>query len=335
MSEELTGPLRADQLPDLAAALEYWNAAQNERTRTAYAGDWDKFLLWCQKQPGAGVSWKVCPAPVGVVAAYVAQLAQDGAAVASIRRYLVSIAVQHHDAGHPSPTSHPAIARVLRGIARTHGRAQRQADALMPEHIRHACIELSKRKGLHALRDRAVLLVGWCAALRHTELTELLVGDVSVDDRGAVLRVRRSKTDQLGHGEDIRLPHKPGDGITCPTETLRTWLSSSGASDRTLMRPVFLELRGDVLARDNAGGVFRMAPASVPRLCKRVARMNGLDPARFSGHSLRAGLITAASLAGAQDTAIMQVTRHRSADTLRKYQRKLHLRGRALADGLL
>lgn len=57
------------------------------------------------------------------------------------------------------------------------------------------------------------------------------------------------------------------------------------------------------------------------RVVKRAARAAGLDPNRFSGHSLRAGLATSAAKAGKSERAIMKQTGHRSAETVRRYIR--------------
>jgi hypothetical protein len=51
----------------------------------------------------------------------------------------------------------------------------------------------------------------------------------------------------------------------------------------------------------------------------------GLDPARYAGHSLRAGLATSAAAAGASERVIMSQTGHRSADMVRKYIREGNL----------
>jgi integrase len=48
----------------------------------------------------------------------------------------------------------------------------------------------------------------------------------------------------------------------------------------------------------------------------------GLDPARYAGHSLRAGLATSAAAAGASERVIMSQTGHRSADMVRRYIRE-------------
>jgi hypothetical protein len=43
------------------------------------------------------------------------------------------------------------------------------------------------------LRDRALLLVGWAAALRRNELVALEVADLGLEPEGVVLTIRRSK----------------------------------------------------------------------------------------------------------------------------------------------
>ena len=48
----------------------------------------------------------------------------------------------------------------------------------------------------------------------------------------------------------------------------------------------------------------------------------GLDPAVFSGHSLRSGFVTSALQAGADVLRVMDVTRHRQINTLKVYDRR-------------
>ena len=60
----------------------------------------------------------------------------------------------------------------------------------------------------------------------------------------------------------------------------------------------------------------------VAKIIKRLAREAGLDPALFSGHSLRSGLVTSAAEGGASERSIMEQTRHRSLKQVRKYIRR-------------
>ena len=58
---------------------------------------------------------------------------------------------------------------------------------------------------------------------------------------------------------------------------------------------------------------------------KHYAELAGLDPASFAGHSLRAGFLTSAAEAGASVFKMMEVSRHKSVDTLRGYVRRADL----------
>ena len=58
---------------------------------------------------------------------------------------------------------------------------------------------------------------------------------------------------------------------------------------------------------------------------KQAAADAGLDPTLYSGHSLRAGLATAAGDAGAGLAELMRQTRHRSTDVALGYLRPADL----------
>jgi integrase len=49
----------------------------------------------------------------------------------------------------------------------------------------------------------------------------------------------------------------------------------------------------------------------VARIAKRVATVAGLDARRYAGHSLRAGLATAAAAAGVEERVIAEQTGHK------------------------
>jgi len=61
-----------------------------------------------------------------------------------------------------------------------------------------------------------------------------------------------------------------------------------------------------------------------PASCRR-ALAAGLNPARYAGHSLRAGFVTAAARAGADVWKIQQVSRHKSRQMLSGYVRDARL----------
>jgi integrase len=76
------------------------------------------------------------------------------------------------------------------------------------------------RLTLTALRDRALLLVGWTGALRRSELAVLTTEDVQfIEGEGVNVYVRRSKSDQEGTGIE-GLAYGSGQE-TCPVTALR------------------------------------------------------------------------------------------------------------------
>jgi integrase len=74
----------------------------------------------------------------------------------------------------------------------------------------------------------------------------------------------------------------------------------------------------------NKGGrvlPVRLTAQSVALIIKAHAKRVGLDPRSFAGHSLRSGFLTSAAKRGASIFKMMDVSRHRSIDTLRGYVR--------------
>ena len=66
-------------------------------------------------------------------------------------------------------------------------------------------------------------------------------------------------------------------------------------------------------------------------IVKAYAKRAGFDASAFSGHSLRSGFLTSAAAKGASIFKMMDVSRHKSVDTLRGYVRDAELfKGHAL-----
>ncbi|MCC6630175.1 MAG: site-specific integrase [Chloroflexi bacterium] len=287
-----------------ARAADLARRTRAPATARAYAADWADFAAWCAEHGLAPL-----PAAPDAVAAYLAALVERGRRPSTLQRRLAAIAHRHRAAGHPPPTRDPTVRDTLAGARRELGVAPAQKAALLPDDVRAMVAALPR--DLAGLRDRALLVLGFLGAFRRAELVALRVEDIRVAGEGLVVTLRRSKTDQDGQGRRVALP-AGADPATCPVAAYRAWRAAAGLT----AGPVFRKLN-----RNREPLAKALHPEHVARLVKRAAAAVGLDPAAYAGHSLRAGLATAAALAGASDRAIMKQTGHTSREMVDRYIR--------------
>lgn len=290
--------------PDLTSARAYAAASKAPATIKAYSGAWLAFAEWCAEQ-----SLNALPATGATVAAYLAHRADEGARPASMDLYLAAISEAHRCAGHASPRESAEVRAVRAGIRRTLGTAQRRAAPATADVVR--AMAQSTGEGLAALRDRALLLLGFAGAFRRSELVALDVAAVAFTTRGMEITIRRSKTDQEGAGRTVAIPFGSA-ADACPVRALQAWISAAGISAGPIFRAVD---RFDRVSPE------ALSDRSVASIVKSAAERTGIDASRFSGHSLRAGLATSAALAGRSDRAIMAQTGHRSRAMVDRYVR--------------
>lgn len=293
--------LAIDHLIERARA--YAEAAVPPNTLRAYAASWRSFTDFCA---GRGIA--ALPAAPQTVALYVTQRSEQ-CAISTIRLNLAAIASKHAENGLESPCTHEVVRRILRGMARTKGTATRRKDAITIDPLRAMLLEI-RGDGLKATRDRALLLLGFAAALRRSELAAIDVSHVAFCKEGLRLTIPRSKTDQAGESVEIAVPHVPNRSL-CAVRALKAWLEASGI----VVGPIFrsFSLQREML--DHA--VDGRAVANLIQSLARKAHLAG----DFSGHSLRAGFVTAAAQAKCSLDAIARTTRHKSLSVLMSYVR--------------
>ena len=330
---ELLGPLELPAVPgreiDLQAlaaqAARYASRARGDGTRRVYRSAWHGFAAWCGSLGRAPL-----PADPDLVSMYLVRRADAGLAVSTLRVDLAAIRTAHLLAGIPLDLNDPNLAMVLEGITRVRGtRPRRQVAPAVPDVLRQLLAACASAQTPLGARDRAMLLLGFGAALRRSELVALRLGDLEiVPNRGVRLLVRRSKTDQHGQGQDVAVWANPGHPAECPLEALHAWRRHRDraadlvdvAGDRHAERPLFC-----AVTRSGRLTGIALSDKAVVRLVKGAATRAGLDPERFSGHSLRAGLATAAGDAGAALPDLMRQTRHKSTQVALAYLRPADL----------
>ena len=170
------GAARAAEIEELSRrAAVYATRARGDGTRRAYRAAWRQFEAWCRtlgREPLA--------ADPDTIAMYVVRCADQGFAVSSIRVHLAAIRTAHLLAGLSLDLRHPRLAMVVEGVTRVEGRPAappgrtRRARRAAPDG-RQTPRPPTRPLGA---RERAMLLLGFGAALRRSELVALTLGDV-------------------------------------------------------------------------------------------------------------------------------------------------------------
>lgn len=270
-------------------------------SRRAYASDLARYKTW----------GGLIPASPEAIAEYLAAH-QQSHAVSTLARWLASLAKAHRAIGVDDPTRSELVRSVVRGIRRLRGSAPHQAKALLRDDLFSVLDRLGN--DTRALRDRALLLLGFACGFRRSELTALLVTDLEFVQQGLIVHVQRSKTDQIGSGRKIGVPF--GRTRHCPVKAIENWLAQSQITEGPLFRSV-----------NRAGKVSRqqLSAHAVPRILKERLQGVGFDIEGYSGHSLRSGFVTSALQVGVSSWKIRQQTGHASDTMMARYVRDASL----------
>ena len=292
--------LSDEQRRRVADALEN---AQSENTRRNYAGQYRKFRAWCEREDQSAL-----PAQPEVVAAYAAELAEDGKSMSTIRLAVAAIVDAHRSVGLESPQT-AGVTETLRGLTRQLGVSQKQArpldaDALAairataftPRTTRGGSLEMEDTALRRGRLDIALASVLSDAGLRISETASLRWRDVlDAEDGAGLVYIERSKTDQAGEGAYV---------VVTPDTlaALKLLRQDSG------------------LMPDADASVFGLSMSQISRRVDGMARAAGLGEG-YSGHSGRVGLAIRMTRRGAPLQAVQTQGRWKSPAMPARYTR--------------
>lgn len=170
------------------------------------------------------------------------------------------------------------------------------------------------------LRDRAVLLVGYGAALRTHETTSLTRADLVESDEGLLLQV-------AGRKEATAIPHDAGQ----PSDPVAAWQAWTREAQRQGHEhpgePAFLVVSGSRIWRKPVND------QALNDIVQEACNLAGLS-GHFVYTSLRAGLIRTALRADQQTHDIAAHTDLRSLGSVTRHLRREHLLSRSVAGQL-
>ena len=297
--ENTPAVLTEDQRRRVAYALE---SAQSENTRKNYASQVGKFRTWCEQE-----EFPYLPTQPEVLAAYAAELADDGKSMSTIRLAVAAIVDAHRRVGLESPQT-AGVTETLRGLSRQLGVSQKQArpldadalaairaTALNPRKSRGGSFETEETALRRGRPDIALASVMSDAGLRISEAAALRWRDVlAAEDGAGLVYIERSKTDQTGEGAYVV--------VTPDTLTALKQLSQ------------------DTEAWTDDDLVFGLSMSQISRRVDSMARAAGLGEG-YSGHSGRVGLAIRMTRRGAPLQAVQTHGRWKSPSMPARYTR--------------
>ena len=274
------------------------NSKANNTIR-AYESDFKDFSLFCIKN-----SLIAMPTEPKVLSIYLTHLSKT-CKFSTLKRRIASIKVIHKMKGHYLDTKHPLVMENLLGIKRINGAHQRAKKPLLINNLKiiiKAINELEKVK-IKKIRDKSLLLLGFAGGFRRSELVNIEFNDLEFVEEGIKILIQRSKTDQLGEGSIKAIPYFKNVEY-CPVTNLKNWIKIKNIT---------------------SGKVFNISDKSVSLIIKKYALLAGLDPRKYSGHSLRSGFATSAAESGAEERNIMAMTGHKTTQMVRRYIQEANL----------
>jgi hypothetical protein len=193
------------------------------------------------------------------------------------------------------------VSTTFAGIKRTHRRPLNKKTALVLDRLLPAIQAIPET--LPGLRDRALLLVGFAAALWPSEIASLTVEHATRHADGIELFLPWRKNDQDARGTKLWLTKGRTD--LCPITALDAWLAAAlteGPLFRRIWRlpppRVRRGARGKPVADRYRIGTNRIDTDSIALIVKNRTGLAGFDAAAFAGHSLRRGAISSGVAAG-------------------------------------
>lgn len=196
------------------------------------------------------------------------------------------------------------IKALLSKIRRNKDLHQKQAPTFTINQFKAAVDEFDERT-LIGVRNTVLFLVGFVGAMRRSELLALRIKDITHHEKGLILAIGKSKTNQYGKPAYKMLFHVD-DGKYCPVNWLVKLVKLlPDDPDQPLFTRV---VKGNFTARQLSNGA----------LDNLIKKAFGEE---WSSHSFRATFISIARSKNLPDTAIMRQTLHKDSKTLDIYTR--------------
>ncbi|MGW5173088.1 tyrosine-type recombinase/integrase [Streptomyces sp. NPDC004082] len=283
------------------AAEKHLDAIRPHNTKRGYANDWklwEEFHDWLAERTGHRLA--LTDVTKGTLVGFVIWLDTIKlAAPTSIDRRITGVTVTlRREHGIEVPKDVTVAARQalkpLKADEERIARGRGQAKATTPDQLRQMAAAVPD--SLTGIRDRALWLMAFFIAGRSAEVAALRADGITLHSEGLKVRVPGVK------GKPARevVVARDKNPDTCPVRAWSTWKTASGITTRAAFRAI--DVWGNIADR-------HLTAEAVREIIARNAERAGVA-VRLTGHSMRAGFITASRRAGKREEKIREQSGH-------------------------
>ncbi|MCF1431334.1 MAG: tyrosine-type recombinase/integrase [Shewanella sp.] len=299
-------------IPDWKDQFEFteYFGLRSERTVLEYQRDLILFSRWLNDHSYPDD----LPIPAVRVKEWLSDMVNRGLKANTVKRRHSAVGFLHeiNDLYRTNPVNDPELKGFNRKIKYVRAARGLTNKVLQKEPITTSMLkEIVKKcpkKSLSGIRDRALFLTAFVTAARRSEVCNLKWDDIRFDDdnSGAIVTIRKSKTDQLSEGKSIYI--NKGTEYFCPIKALLEWREAFPVNTGF----IFLNMQHMYGNKPISGARF----AQIIKLrCKEA----GFNPDLFSGHSTRRGFLVTASDRGAELHILSNHARHHNSKETEHY----------------
>ncbi|MCL1077211.1 site-specific integrase [Parashewanella spongiae] len=316
---------------DLNSAVQETKHQISINTQRSYKSSFNIFHEYCEQH---GLS--VIPADPRSIMAFIgfqkSQINMTGHhfSLPTINSRLAAIRFYHQQAGFVSPTEHPDVLKILRGLSRNQYRntVQYHQQPIMYDELELLINMIEQNENeLIRLRDKALILLGFQGGFRRSELSKIQVEHISFLPKKMKVRLPYSKANQQGKNEWKLLP--TSENFSAYT-SIKNWLTVAGITsghvfrsisrDGKSIRPYFVasDHSNTSNLKDQTNSGF-INGDDIYRIIKKYCNKAGLDPEFYGAHSLRSGCVTQLHENDKDYLYIMSRTGHADPRSLKNY----------------
>ena len=214
-----------------------------DSTTKEYLGAFRRWKTWATSHSLVSI-----PAKPHEVALYLQHVAEETRSKSAAEEACHALAWVHSTAGLSSPSSHPFVKATLEGLQHSLAKPVVKKEPITLEMLEAMVDDANESGSLSDLRLVTACLLNFGGFLQFDELINQRPCDFTFSQPMLSIRIVRSKTDQLRHGDEVLVART--NNRTCPVAMLERYMhctSMSQVDQRYLFRPIQSTRKGECL----------------------------------------------------------------------------------------